>query len=140
MNNKPGTFEDLDEAAPLEYDDVYVKARIEEAAETLKRLPRQGMSQKMTTWPDVVISTFEMRGWGNEKARLGPPSAKAITRMDECLEWLMPLNGTNRRLVWARACKIPWRRLEDADGRSAVTLRKHHQYALEAMANRLNQL
>jgi hypothetical protein len=43
-----------------------------------------------------------------------------------------------RRIVWARACNIPWRRLEDMDGRSHVTLRKIYVEALLTMAKRLN--
>ncbi len=135
----PTTTIDLDRPLYTPITADILAERFKEASDTLKRLPKGFLKPKMTAWPDVVIDSFSLRGFGTESNRKGPPSPKAIDRMDECLQWMLAMPKENRRLVWARACGIPWRRLEDMDGRSHVTLRKHHDYALEALARNLNE-
>ncbi len=44
-----------------------------------------------------------------------------------------------RKIVWARACRVPWRRLEDMDGRSHTTLRKVQAEGIEAILRWLNR-
>jgi lambda repressor-like predicted transcriptional regulator len=55
--------------------------------------------------------------------------------MDEVLNWLFILPPEERKLVWARACEVSWRQLEDHDGRSSVTLRKIYNQSLMKIAN-----
>ena len=59
--------------------------------------------------------------------------------MDAALAWLLWLDRDERRIVFARALGVPWRRLEDQDGRSERTLRSRHRDALEAITCKLNQ-
>lgn len=108
----------------------YVMDRFVEAADCLRRLPGGYKKAKLTSWPDVVQSTAEAYGYNPVRSRPGAPSPAAISRMDECLLWLFDLTAEERKIIWARACKISWRRLEDMDGRSHVTLRKVYKGAL----------
>ncbi|MDO9499789.1 DUF6362 family protein, partial [Falsiroseomonas sp.] len=62
----------------------------------------------------------------------------AISRMDEALDWLFGIEAGARRILWARAMGVPWRRLEDMDGRSHVTLKRVQDRALAELASRLN--
>ena len=50
--------------------------------------------------------------------------------MEQCLDRIMALDLSSRRIVLARAAGIPWRRLEEMDGRSHTTLRKVEVSAL----------
>lgn len=108
----------------LKWDEGLIKAWIEEAAETLKRLPRGYVKPRVTYWPDVVQNGIHSFGSSRFSNRLAAPSPRAIDRMERVLGWLFHCDDDSRRVVWARACGIPWRRLEDIDGRSHVTLRK----------------
>lgn len=115
-----------------------VKARFEEAAETMRAL-RLGSRDRpqarlLARWPDVVHQAMLAYGWTGAKVRPPAPSPAAIDRLDETLAWLWPLADDERRLVMARAFRLPWRRIEDLDGRSERTLRKVHATALEKIA------
>lgn len=98
---------------------------LREAADTLRRLPRGLARPRMSSWPEVVRDSASLLA-GSEAStrRVSPPSPQAIDRMDRTLAWLLTCDEGARRLVWARAMGISWRRLEDMDGRSHVTLRK----------------
>jgi hypothetical protein len=61
-----------------------------------------------------------------------------VSRADAAVLWLLWLEDAPRRIVWARASGIPWRRLEDLDGRSHTTLRRVEGEALAAICRRLN--
>ncbi|MBL6597329.1 MAG: hypothetical protein ISP41_00445 [Alphaproteobacteria bacterium] len=106
------------------WDEALIKAWIEEAAETLRRLPRGYVKPRVTYWPDVVQNGVHSFGSSRFSNKLAAPSPRSIDRMERVLGWLFHCDDDSRRIVWARACGIPWRRLEDVDGRSHVTLRK----------------
>lgn len=106
-------------------DEAAIRAALEEAAETLRRLPPGVRRPRLTSWPDVVRDSAGLLGPSAEgRVRPAAPTPGAIDRMDRVLAWLLACDAEARRLVWARACRVPWRRLEDLDGRSHVTLRK----------------
>lgn len=109
--------------APAEEPEI--PTALEEAAETLRRLPAGLRRPRLTSWPDVVRDSAGLLAPSAEgRARPAAPTPGAIDRMDRTLGWLLACDAEARRLVWARACRVPWRRLEDLDGRSHVTLRK----------------
>lgn len=97
---------------------------LEEATDTLRRLPGGSVKNRVTFWPDVVQTSIYSFDYGKGKPRLAAPMPTAIDRMERVLGWLLTCEQEPRKLAWARACGIPWRRLEDIDGRSHVTLRK----------------
>lgn len=114
-----------------------IKARFEEAAETLRALrltARDRPSATLARWPDVVHQAMLAYGWAGARFRPPAPSPEAIDRLDETLSWLWPLADDERRLVMARAFRLPWRRLEDLDGRSERTLRAIHVRLLHRIA------
>jgi hypothetical protein len=39
------------------------------------------------------------------------PSAAAITRMEECFDWLLILDPEDARIVWLRAEGVRWRQV-----------------------------
>lgn len=102
-----------------------VPALLREAADTLRRLPSALARPRLSSWPAVVRdSAAALSGSDSVRRSPIPPSPQAIDRMDRALGWLLSCDEEARRLVWARATGISWRRLEDLDGRSHVTLRK----------------
>lgn len=97
---------------------------LREAADTLRRLPRGVAKPRLSSWPAVIRDSASLLMADGGARRPSPPSPQAIDRMDRTLAWLLACEEEERRLVWARAMGISWRRLEDMDGRSHVTLRK----------------
>jgi hypothetical protein len=115
-----------------------IMAALIASAETLRRLPKGGIQNRLTRWPEVVRSSAELfMGEKHARNRLSPPEPAAIDRMDVVLTWLLPLSVDQRRILWARACGVAWRRLEDMDGRSHVTLRKIYNEGLAAIQKAL---
>ena len=116
-----------------------VKQRLAEAADVLRRLRMSGLKpgSMQAKWPEVVRCVQEAYGWTATPMRPPRPSPAQITRMDEAIGWLLLLETDQRRIVWARAMGLSWRRLEDMDGRSIRTLQNIHATALERIARTL---
>lgn len=117
---------------------VMVEERFEEAAATLRRLPSVRVRGYVCTWPPVIREFYEAYGSEPARVRLGPPTAAAITRMDEALEWLKWLEADDVRLVWARACGLPWKLLCFRFGAGRTTLWRRWSMAMIAIAARLS--
>ena len=123
---------------PEEWDEDLIKAWLKEAAETLSRVPGGYFRPRVTYWPDVVQTSVYALGSGGGRPGRPAASPKSIDRMEIVLTWLFACEDADeRRLVWATACGIPWRKLEDMDGRSHVTLRKIHDRGLGAIQRKL---
>ena len=117
-----------------------VAARLEEAAETLNRLPMTGLKPREygDAWPTVIHDAMDAYGWDEAVVRLGPPSAEAITRMDEVMDWLRWMGPDQVRLVWLRAGRVPWRMIGVRYRVSINTVRSMWVSALATVAANLN--
>lgn len=118
-----------------------VRARLAEAAEVLRALalgPRDRPARLVARWPDVVRQGFEAYGYGPVRVRPLAPSPAAVSRADAAVLWLLWLPAAARRVVWARAQRLAWRRIEDLDGRSHTTLRRVEGDAVTEICRRLN--
>ena len=115
-----------------------VEERLEEAAEIMKRLPAVKPQQIRSAWPPIIQEFWEAYGWNETHVRLGPPPPDAITRMDECMEWLRWLERDQMQLVWARAERIPWKVILNRLGVSRATAWRNWSLALSELAIRLN--
>jgi hypothetical protein len=94
---------------------VTIADRLEEAAYTLRRLPKATVQGFKSNWPPTVNEFHEAYGYNDATVRLGPPSAKHITEMDEALRWMLLLNEDpeyTRKLVWLRANRVRWKRIQ----------------------------
>ena len=117
-----------------------VKARLREAAATLKRMHLERWdypSQRTAWWPDVVRPASDAYGYQDTHMARSVPTPGDIDSMEEVIRWLLWLEDGDRKLVWLRAERVTWRQLEDADGRSRETLRKMYDKALAVIVGRL---
>lgn len=94
-----------------------VRARFVEAAEVDRRMPRvRGFrASSGGFWPGFVHTTEDMNGWGEKRLREHraafwsgdhrAPSADAISRMEEVMDWSLRLirDEERRILIWAWA-------------------------------------
>jgi len=129
-----------------------IAARITEAARTLKRLPEQRVQGYFSTWPRIRPEFSDLVGREPEPARMPPPSAAAITRMEEVLEVWMPMLAAQEagtaegrtgkdvevsKLLWARAEGTPWKAICWRFGISRATAHRRWEYGLSLLAWRL---
>ena len=99
-----------------------IEDRFEEAAFTLRRLPEKDRP----------------RGFAAAEAPMRViPSAAAITRMEECFDWLLMLDPEDARIVWLRAEGVRWRQVCIRAGVVSSTAWRRWAASLLTIANRL---
>jgi len=107
-------------------------ARLEAAARTLHALPPDSRLRPAGTrsaWPDFIQKSRFLAGQTRMLSR-ACPSPAAIDDADRLLDLLWDLDADQRRLVWARACHMPWAVLASRLGRSRSSLNRDHRLAL----------
>ena len=126
--------------AEIHWTPKMVAESLEEAADTLRRLPPVTVRGFVSAWPPVVHDFWDAFGWEEVSVRLGPPSARAIDEMDMALGWLRWLKSDDARLVWQRATGRPWKYIARDFGMDRSTAWRHWTGALMTIQTRLNKL
>jgi hypothetical protein len=89
-----------------------IEDRFEEAAYTLRHLPERNRPRGYaSSWPPFVRDAMQAYGYTPEAPMRIVPSAAAITRMEECFDWLLILEPEDARIVWLRAEGVRWRQV-----------------------------
>ena len=115
-----------------------IEERLEEAADTLRRLPEERVRTARSGWPPIIREFHDAYGCEPARLRLGPPPAAAIDRMDQTLEWLRRLELDDARIVWLRACGVRWKPICHRFGISRDTAWRHWMAALVTIADQIN--
>ena len=115
-----------------------VVGRLVEAAAVLKRLPPVRVGGYFSTWPRMKVEFSNLVGPMPKEMRLPPPSAAAITRMEETLGWAVWLEPIDSKIVWMRARGTRWTEICSAVGLARAAAHEHWLYALCLIASRLN--
>lgn len=115
-----------------------VEARLTEAADTLMRLPGHRPMGFKSCMPVPVRAVVEAYGYQPVRVPLGPPSAAAISRLDEVLGWMHWLNEDEVRIIWARALGVPWKGLYKRLGIHRSTAWRKWTFALCKIAARID--
>ena len=106
--------------------DNEVRENLREAMATLRSLPLQGRDRPKkiaSAWVEFQQISF-LSSSSYRKPVRPQATPEKISHMNSWLDAVLRLPDQHRRIVMARACGIPWRRLEEIDGRSHTTLRK----------------
>lgn len=86
-----------------------VEERIRSAVRTLRRLPEERVQGYFNLLPTIIREPAEILQMEKEPLRLRA-SMKDITLMEEVLFIWMPwLEVEERRLVWRRSERVPWK-------------------------------
>ncbi|MFN4018350.1 MAG: DUF6362 family protein [Reyranella sp.] len=115
-----------------------VEERLIEAAAVLRRLPAQRGQGYFSTWPQMFVEFSDLVGQSAEPMRLPPPSAAAIDRMEEVLQWFAWLEPMDSKIVWLRAGGMRWKDVCWRVGLARAAAHEHWLYALCLIAWRLN--
>lgn len=115
-----------------------VAARLEEAANTGRRLPPVRVQGYYTVWPVFVRQEWETLAADEKVYRPFPPSPKDIDRMLEVMRWVQWLEVEQRHLVWMRAKRYGWREIGIRFACCTKTAQRHWQKAVQTLADHLN--
>jgi len=115
-----------------------VAARLEEAANTGRRLPPVRVQGYYTVWPVCVRQEWETLAADEKVYRPFPPSPKDIDRMLEVMRWVQWLEVEQRHLVWMRAKRYGWREIGIRFACCTKTAQRHWQKSLQTLADHLN--
>ena len=106
-----------------------IKNRIESAVYTMKLLPPVKAQGYRLTKLDIIYTSQESVLMDKKTIKVRPTSEQ-ITQMDEVLEWLEVLEPWERKLVWKRGGRIPWKILSYEFGLHRSNLCRHYEKAL----------
>jgi hypothetical protein len=87
-----------------------VADHFEEAFRTLRKLPPVKARGYFNAWPSVLRSEKEIAAMEPEPMRVWP-SAAAITRLEQTFDWVLWIEEEERKLVWSRAARVPWKQI-----------------------------
>ena len=80
-----------------------VADRFEDAVRTLSRLPAVRVNGYMSAWPEIVYTKREI-AMMDQKPKRWPPTAEAISDMEETCKWINLLDEIDdRKVIWLRA-------------------------------------
>ncbi len=118
-----------------------IEDRLEEAAYTLRNLPEKDRPRGYgNSWPPVVHDAKHAYGYTPERPMRVIPSAAAISRMEECFDWLLMLNPEDARIVWLRAEGARWRQVCIRAGVVRSTAWRRWVAALLTISKKLEKL
>ncbi len=115
-----------------------VEERLIEAAAVLRRLPAPRKQGYFSTWPKMMVEFSDLVGQTPEPMRLPPPTAAAISRMEEALVWWAWLEPIDSKIAWLRASGMRWKSICWSVGLARAAAHEHWIYALCVIAWRLN--
>ena len=120
-----------------------VVERLEEAAQCLRALPAPKewvrLRHLRSAMPTPVRDAADAYGYTPTRTRPPAPSPGAIDRMEQAIAWLLWLDPEDQRLVWARACRIPWRHLCHRSGVERTTAWRTWTLATFRIVTRINR-
>ena len=114
-----------------------VADHFEEAFRTLRKLPPVKVQGYFNTWPEIVRTSREIAFMEPEPMHIRP-SAAAITRLEQTFDWVLWIEEAERKLVWSRAARVPWKVISHEHGCDRTTAWRRWQLALTKIAARLN--
>ncbi|MBB1493231.1 helix-turn-helix domain-containing protein [Paracoccus sp. MC1854] len=116
-----------------------VADHFEEAFRTLRKLPPVKVQGYFGCWPQILRNAREIAAMEPEPMRVWP-SAAAITRLEQTFGWVLWIEEAERKLVWSRAARVPWKVIAGEMGCDRTTAWRRWQLALTTIAARLNAL
>lgn len=111
----------------------------EEAIYTLKRLPKPRLQGYHNLWPPIAYTLWELLAQEKRPFRLGPPQPDAIDRLEQTFEWIGWLEPEERKMIWLRARRVPWRMICVRFGVCKNTAAHRWTVALLKISHRLNR-
>lgn len=115
-----------------------VAQRFEECVATLRKLPEERSLGYVSYWPEIKYDQRELARQEAQPIRLRA-TPDQITRMEETMSWVSWINHGERKLVWLRAYRTPWRAISRETGFPRTSAQRYWRGALIKIAEQLEQ-
>ena len=123
--------------AEAEWTGEAVAEHFEEAVRTLRKLPPVRVTGYFNAWPEIQRSAKEIAAMEPEPMRV-LPSTSAVTRLERTFDWMLWITVEERKLIWLRAARVPWKAITWEFGCDRSTAWRRWTLALTKIASRLN--
>jgi hypothetical protein len=108
----------------IEVDSYTLWSWFEESMRTARRLPSIKPKGYKAQWVDIPKDWLAY-GWDKAYIKLPPPSGKQITRLALVHDLIAYVKDEDeRKMLWYRAKKLPWKKMEYLFGKHRSTLAK----------------
>lgn len=122
-----------------EWTEEMVADRLEDAARTMRRLPPVKVQGYVSAWPAIFYTEMEKLQM-DKKPRKWPAMPEQVTRMEEACDWLLLLeNIDDRKLLWLRAERVPWKPICWKMGISRATANRRWKNGIRIIMHKLNE-
>ena len=109
----------------------------EEAIRTLKKLPAAKLYNYFSSWPVVIYTEIEILRM-DQKPKKWPATPEAISRMEKTCAWINFLEEVeDRKLIWLRAKRMPWKLICNEFGISRATANRKWKNAIRTITQKL---
>ncbi len=117
-----------------------VETYLEDAAKVMKSLPPVRVQGYFTAWPEPIHDYWDVYGRHEiDKKKLFRATPRQIDQMEYVLTWLRYPSLRERRIIWDRANRVPWKVLEHKYDSSRSTLWREYSHGLIWIVARLNR-
>lgn len=117
----------------IELDSYTLWSWFEESMRTAKRLPSIKPKGYKAQWVDIPKDWLAY-GWDKAFIKLPPPSGKQLSRLDLVQDLISYVKDEDeRKMLWYRARKLPWKKMEYMFGKHRSTLSKKCKHNLMMM-------
>ena len=123
---------------PSEWTAEKVAEHFQEAVSTIKKLPPVKVQSYFNSWPSIQYTLNELALMEVQIIKL-KATPDEISRLEETFEWMQWINTIERKLIWKRAVKVPWKIIYWEFGFSQSTARRRWKHALTKISNQLNK-
>ena len=107
-----------------------VEKTFEEAIRTMQKLPTAKLRDYFTSWPQVIYSEIEILRM-DQKPKKWPATPEAISRMEKACGWVLLLKEIEeRKIIWLRAKRTPWKLICGELGFSRATANRKWKSAI----------
>lgn len=121
--------------------DKMVEAYLKDAAAVMRSLPPVKVQGYFSTWPDTGDDgTWFKAGEAEDRKPRFRPTPRQIDQAFYVLEWLRWPSLMERKIMWDRANKVPWKVMEHSYQSARSTLWRHQAHGLMWVVARLNQI
>lgn len=127
----------MQEEETITLNESYVEGRMRSAVLTLKRMPAVKVQGYISLWPNVIREPLEILQMEPALMRIRP-STKDISELEEILfHWLPALEVDERKLLWLRAHRTPWKAICWQFGCGRTKAWEMYKHALSKIAARI---
>lgn len=109
----------------------------EEAIRTLRKLPTSRIQGYFNSWPQVIYKEIEILRMQKKPIKLSA-TPESVARLEKVCVWINFLNeADDRKLIWLRAARTPWKIICNEFGVSRATANRKWKNSIVTIMNNL---